>query len=241
VRRVDDIERDFARLQIRFKELVVDLQDPARRMRLRARQERIEREMQQELEALRPELGHLEDLVAELQKLVAEAGMAPQLTPPYEHLVQEIQEKHQYAPNRDEIATVDRLLEDAQRAWEAQDPDGYDPAVRACREMTKGWKPTPTPTPPRLSEDDLDAARREDLTDLEEAFNTVAEWPDSASAAREKLLADISSAIGKLRSAEGASFVKLHNSTVLPIFKRLVQGPVSNPIQKTRPELPGQY
>jgi hypothetical protein len=241
LRTIDDLLPDLERLRARLGERLVDMDDRTRRARLRARHERIEREIQQELESIRPELGHLEDLIAQLQKLVAEAGMAPQLTPPFDELVLELQDKRRYAPTPEDITTLNQLLEDAQHAWDAQDRDRYDPAVRACRDLTKGWRPVhvrpvdgpggPPPPPPPPQE-----LRRSDLEQLEMCLEMVQAWPASGAEHRDRLAADISAAMDKLRAARDVSIVNVHNNTVVPIFHRVQAGPVDGRVGPAPPD-----
>jgi len=215
IEHVDDLRR-------RFENQLQNVNENSRRIRLRTKWQRLQAQLDAALGEERAEIGHLEELVAAMQMVVDEAGMLPQLEPTWDHLKEEMDERRSHARNPADASTLDDLLVEAKRAWDAQDADAWKRGVDACRDLTHGWEPredpnTPPPTPEELKKIDLRA--------LDSIRETIEEWGPQEAAARDDMVRRLDEACTKVESARGDEAYDVHNDYIVPLFKRAKAGP----------------
>lgn len=220
LRSLDEIQIDLDELKERFDERLISVQGENKKFDLMSRRREIEREIERERTTITPDRGHVEDLAARFRKLVEEVGMVRELKPSYDQLQEEMDKKRPYAPGAAKVSELNDLLEKARKAWDKQDEDDWNPKVKQCREHTRNWKPKLPPghPPPEV-------IQTYDLSRLEEIRKEVEGWPEHAAEARDRLLDDIGKAEKCLQSAQGAEIYNVHNKQVLPIERRVQDGP----------------
>jgi molecular chaperone DnaK (HSP70) len=226
VRTIDEIQEDLDRLKRQLEDRLAGVKSEDKKLKFLGSRRQLEREIERELQSLRPELGHVEDLAAQFRKLVEEAGMVRQLTPSYDDLKAEFEPRRRYAPNSADVETLNQLLRDAEKVWEAQDEDEWNVRVKQCRELTRTWEPPPPPpstgdrTPPPPAE-----VRQIGLNGLEGMRKEVERWPDDVAQERDALLAEIEATKSKVRSAPEIAIYSLHVTEVVPLYERVQAGP----------------
>lgn len=234
LRTIDEIQEWLETLQRKFDGRIVDVKDPDRSFTFQSRRRELEQEIERELQSIRPEPGHLEDLVAKFLKLVEEVGMLPRLTPDLNDLKAELEPRRQYAPNPGDVNLLNQILCGAEKAWEAQDEESWNLSVKQARELTRDWthrdqniQGNHKPPPPSQ-------VRQEDLQFLDWMIEKVKDWPENAAEAREGLMVEIEGTKDKIRKAPDGAIYSLHNLEVLPLNRRVEAGPPA-PSKKNDP------